>query len=61
MFGGSHDLQIQDRFFTAKNNLSHLGHTYEAKNYRGIDSNEFLAGDKNFKVVDLEVFLVNPK
>jgi hypothetical protein len=57
-FGGGHDLMISSNSNTNTNSYSILGHTYRASGviYNTAQAQHALAGSKNFKVLEIEVY-----
>ena len=54
-FGGGHDLYIANVANANSSSRSKLGNTYQCP--ASADSSSFLAGQKNFRVSELEVFV----
>eukprot|EP00347_Sterkiella_histriomuscorum_P006620 403352073 len=59
-FGGGCDIAIGDNFDKHSSN-SNLGSTYELPNgykYQSIEAKQYLAGQKNFKILEIQVYSV---
>ena len=55
------DIVIFDQCNSNKNSYSYLGYTYEPPNghkYGSPEANSYLAGEKHFKVTEVEVYAV---
>ena len=55
LFGGGHDLNIANGANANSSSYSNLGNTYQCP--ANVDSSSFLAGQQNFRVSELEVFV----
>eukprot|EP00471_Norrisiella_sphaerica_P003813 CAMPEP_0184478388 /NCGR_PEP_ID=MMETSP0113_2-20130426/434_1 /TAXON_ID=91329 /ORGANISM="Norrisiella sphaerica, Strain BC52" /LENGTH=349 /DNA_ID=CAMNT_0026856163 /DNA_START=480 /DNA_END=1526 /DNA_ORIENTATION=- len=56
-FGGGHDLYLSNQCNTTQNSYSNLGHSYQVPSgTSGHDKHLLLAGSKNFKVNEVEVW-----
>jgi len=57
IFGGNHDIYVEDKANANNGSTVHIGGTYECP--PGQDGETFLTGNNNFKVADIEVFSVS--